>query len=59
VAVDIWRAAYDLLLPTISPNGLLTQEGVAKAYEVFKRGGAIDTIPPTAEGVTWTNRFVK
>lgn len=59
VAIDIWRAAYDLLLPTISPTGLFTQEGVAKAYQVFKQGSAITTIPPTEEGVTWTNRFVK
>jgi len=51
------QLAYDLLLGSISKDGKFEQKAVQDTANFYKDAGVIQSVPDTAEGVMWTNKF--
>ena len=56
---DVLALSWDALLPTISPDGTFTQDGVRQYLQIMVTMGQLDSLPPLDEGVLWTNRFLQ
>ena len=59
VDAESWRAGFRAILPAISKTGRFNKTDVRRAYDFYKDYGVIKTIPNTAEGVTWTNKYTR
>jgi len=55
---DVLALAWDALLPSISPSGRFSEAGVTSFLKIMVDMGQLDEMPPTQEGVLWTNQFV-
>ncbi|HZV50100.1 MAG TPA: ABC transporter substrate-binding protein [Candidatus Dormibacteraeota bacterium] len=53
-----WSTGLPALLPAVSRNGKFDQARVAETYQLYKDNGVIQTVPPTRQGVTWTNAYL-
>ena len=54
----VLAAGWDALLPAISPTGEFSEAGVEAYLQIMVDAGQFDELPPTEEGVLWTNDFV-
>jgi NitT/TauT family transport system substrate-binding protein len=59
VTEAVWAQGYDAFLPIFSRNGRMNEADMAAGYQLYRDMDAITAIPPSKEGATWTNEFVK
>lgn len=49
---------YDALLGAISKDGKFDESVVKTTMSFYTQGGIVQTVPSTADGVMWTNKFL-
>jgi ABC-type nitrate/sulfonate/bicarbonate transport system substrate-binding protein len=59
IASDELARAWDELLPAMSTNGDFTEQGLRAYLQIMVEMGQLPQMPPTLEGVLWTNRFTR
>jgi NitT/TauT family transport system substrate-binding protein len=56
---DVLALSWDALLPAMSPDGASTEEGARGYLQIMVDMAQLAEMPPTEEGVLWTNKFVR
>jgi ABC-type nitrate/sulfonate/bicarbonate transport system substrate-binding protein len=56
---DVLALSWDALLPAISGDGAFTEQGSRDYLQIMVDMGQLESLPPTEEGVLWTNAFVR
>jgi hypothetical protein len=51
--------AWDDMAAAISADGTFSEQGVQSYLRIMVDMGQFGEMPPTAEGVLWTNRFTR
>ena len=59
VDARVLERAWEDLLPAMSSDGRFTEEGVRRYLQIMVDMGHLAEMPPTREGILWTNRFVR
>lgn len=51
------KASFDLVLPTLTKGGRLSEDEIRNQVKVWRTSGALETSPDTREGGLWTNQY--